>query len=680
MKYWIFTTELAPQFSGGIGTYVDETARAMSACGHEVLVILADWANQGRIELRDAGSYQVVAFSPALWSDESGMGDLARLSHAFSNVFAHLVSERGAPDYLETQDYLGIGYFTLQRQLTFERGFPKVPVLVRAHCPSYAYVRANSDPQFKLPNYWIGEMERFCLKAATKVLSPSLFADRVVLGDVPGADIARLPNPMRLAPVTEWDYSGEFVYFARVQALKGIIELLAAFERRFDAGKLDPITVIGASTVFVERQCDLRQYLENKHADAIDAGLINFMGYVPRPKAHAHLSKAKAVLIPSRLETFCYSAAESMALGRVVVASQTGGQADYIKDGESGILISDCSDAAFDRALNRAAALSDGERREIGETGRRVVDEFAPELVVEKLHNILEQLDPKASRTFPVVRQREHTEHPVAVTEPGRLSVVVPAHNMGTMLCETLRSVFSCSQRPLEVIVINDGSTDLASISVLHQLRAPRGSGIDLKVVHQRNQGLARTRNIGAELATGEYLAFLDGDDLVARDYYARAVEVLENYDNVGFVGCWLKYFEGSNGSWLTWNPEPPFLLYHNLINSASVVFRRQEFLAHGLNDPSLNIGMEDYGSIIQLVSAGVAGVAIPERLFNYRVRVDSMMRGFNDVNQVLMYERLAQTHRDVYADYAVELSGLLNANGPGWAYDNPTWATNWRR
>lgn len=683
MRYWILTTELYPRFGGGIGTYVHETAQALGSRGHDVLVMLADWASATRLEYSSPGHYRLATFSPLEWSSEAGLGDVARLSHAFSNLFRDLVAEHGAPDYVESQEYLGIPYFILQRQLVLEPGYPKVPVLLRAHCPSFAYSRANGEPQYRLPSFWTGEMERFSLRAASAVLSPNAYTDDLVRADVPGANLIRVPNPLDLPPENEAGHSGDFVYFARIQAIKGIIELLAAFERRFDRGELDPISIYGASTEYVERNCDLRQFLERKHAASIEAGLINFHGYLRREVAHQRLREAKAVLVPTRLETFCYGAAESMSLGRVMVASRNGGQVDYIEDGVNGLLIADDSDAALDDALDRAAALTTTERQQLGKAARETVLQFQPNAVVDSLLEALKAVPNGPSRDFPVVRPRIQLAPTTAAAKEGRtklLSVVVPAYNMGEMLAEAVDSLILSSYRPLEIVVVNDGSDDPASLACLYQLRVPAGAGVELRVIHQRNRGLALTRNIGAAAATGEFLSFLDGDDLVERDYYSRAIAVLQEYDNVGFVGCWLRYFGDNDTSWLTWNPEPPFLLYHNLINSASIVCRRELYLEHGQNDPRYNVGMEDYAAVIQMVAAGVPGVALPERLFRYRVRSDSMMRGFNNANQMLMYERLAQLNQQFYSEYAVELTGLLNANGPGWAYDNPTWATGWKR
>src|SRR5215472_561278 len=87
------------------------------------------------------------------------------------------------------------------------------------------------------------------------------------------------------------------------------------------------------------------------------------------------------------------------------------------------------------------------------------------------------------------------------------ISVIIPAYNHARFLTPAIESVLSQTMEPSEIVVVDDGSTDETS-SVLGTF------GRQIRVVRQKNQGVAAARNRGAELATGEYLAFLDADDL----------------------------------------------------------------------------------------------------------------------------------------------------------------------
>lgn len=88
-----------------------------------------------------------------------------------------------------------------------------------------------------------------------------------------------------------------------------------------------------------------------------------------------------------------------------------------------------------------------------------------------------------------------------------RVSVVVPAYNAAATLDETLASLFAQTHRPYEIIVVDDGSTDRTADLL-------RAYGRDVVVVTKPNGGLASARNAGCGAATGDYIAFLDADDL----------------------------------------------------------------------------------------------------------------------------------------------------------------------
>src|SRR5690349_18059587 len=86
------------------------------------------------------------------------------------------------------------------------------------------------------------------------------------------------------------------------------------------------------------------------------------------------------------------------------------------------------------------------------------------------------------------------------------ISVVIPAYNAAAFLAPTLASVFAQDHRPIEVILVDDGSTD-------DTLAIARNWSPVLRVCHQDNAGPASARNRGIAMAQGDYLAFIDADD-----------------------------------------------------------------------------------------------------------------------------------------------------------------------
>ena len=100
-----------------------------------------------------------------------------------------------------------------------------------------------------------------------------------------------------------------------------------------------------------------------------------------------------------------------------------------------------------------------------------------------------------------------------------KVSIVIPVYNVEKYLRECLDSVVNQSLRDIEIICINDGSTD-NSFKILEEYKSKE---IRLQVLSQKNGGQSKARNAGLEVATGEYIYFLDSDDYIKTD----ALEIL---------------------------------------------------------------------------------------------------------------------------------------------------------
>jgi glycosyltransferase involved in cell wall biosynthesis len=118
------------------------------------------------------------------------------------------------------------------------------------------------------------------------------------------------------------------------------------------------------------------------------------------------------------------------------------------------------------------------------------------------------------------------------------ISIVIPSYNYAHFLREAIDSALGQTYPPLEVIVVDDGSTD-ATPEVLASY------GERIRVIRQQNQGVARARNAGIAVARGEYVAFLDADDV----WHPRNLELqiarFEADPSLGLVHCGIEMFDG---------------------------------------------------------------------------------------------------------------------------------------
>lgn len=112
-----------------------------------------------------------------------------------------------------------------------------------------------------------------------------------------------------------------------------------------------------------------------------------------------------------------------------------------------------------------------------------------------------------------------------------RISVIIPLYNKVREIERTLRSVLRQSVLPLEVIVVDDGSTD-GSAEVVESLGSPI-----VKLIRQKNAGVSAARNRAMELAQGEWVALLDGDDWWEAEYLENVERMIDNYAAAGAIG-----------------------------------------------------------------------------------------------------------------------------------------------
>jgi len=682
MNIWYLTTEYPPYFGGGIATYSQLTVAGWRMMGHQVTVLVRDPDGLSESRLvadQPEPGVTVVRFGagyrPAGTEGLVGVGEVA---WQYQAAVLEWIAATEPPDILETQDFNAIAYFLLARRAALDPAVPQFPVVVTVHSPKFLLDPFEDTSGYRLPEYWIGQMERFVLASADHVLFPSQYVWDHLRPYVPTLTGSVLRNPLPLPPAASPPRDRQTVLaVGRLQLLKGTVELVEAFARLWDRGETVQLELIGHDGWYHARGESVYQYLAKRYQRyRADDRLL--LGGPERPAVvAARLARAGVVVVPSRFENLPYAVLEPMAQGRIVVASDTGGQRELISSGTNGWLVAGQDPDAWGERVLAVLQQSDAEWDAMGSAARATVAaECDPARVAaaksEQFVAVVERFrqgGPRAGHHYPFV-------HPVPARAardplPATLSVVIPYFNMGAFVDACLESVYAAELAPSEVIIVDDGSTDPISVAKLYQLeddsRFPR-----LRVLRGKNRGLAGARNRGAMNATGTYLAFLDPDDLVAPGYWAWAVRVMTHYDNVGVVGAWAQYFGEDDTLWPSWNPELPYILYHNTMNSSSLVVRRQDFLAYGLNDSAFRYGMEDWDALVSMVGAGVGGVALPAPLFWYRVRPDSMSRGFRPESLTFLYHKLVSKHRELFAQHAEAVAGLLNANGPQYLAVNP--------
>jgi glycosyltransferase involved in cell wall biosynthesis len=197
---------------------------------------------------------------------------------------------------------------------------------------------------------------------------------------------------------------------------------------------------------------------------------------------------------------------------------------------------------------------------------------------------------------------------------PLLVSIIIPCFNYGRFVNEAVSSALRQTISSLEVIVVDDGSSDAETIGVLETLKTlPR-----VRVIGQINAGLPSARNTGIALAQGEYICCLDADDTLEPSYVELCIAVLELDRAAGFAYSWVQLFGDETTVWRTREFDINEALYDNH-TAASAVFRRDDWLAVGGYQPDMRSGYEDWEFWLRVAALGRRGRLIRSPLFNHR-------------------------------------------------------------
>ncbi len=233
------------------------------------------------------------------------------------------------------------------------------------------------------------------------------------------------------------------------------------------------------------------------------------------------------------------------------------------------------------------------------------------------------------------------------------VSVVIPCHDDGKYLDEAIDSVLKQTYDDVQIIVIDDGSTEEGTVRLLEEYERPK-----TKLIRTARKGLATARNIGVRACDSKYILPLDADDKIKETYLEKAVGIMQANDSIGIVYCNAELFGAEYGPWELQPYRFPEILHGNMI-FCSALFRRSDWETVNGYNPNMVYGWEDYDFWLSLIELGREVCCIPESLFCYRRRPDSMLGKMTDEHVVFSYSQLFRNHPRLYA----ENIGTLLAN-----------------
>lgn len=221
------------------------------------------------------------------------------------------------------------------------------------------------------------------------------------------------------------------------------------------------------------------------------------------------------------------------------------------------------------------------------------------------------------------------------------ISVIIPCYNHGEYLGEAIESVEKNAYTGLyEIIIVNDGSTDLNTISKLNSLKQQ-----GYNVINQANQGLANARNNAIKIARGKYIIPLDSDNKLHKNYFNEALDILEKDSSIDVVYGAPMFFGSEDGIRNIGEFQFKRIINGNYID-ACAVYKKQIWDKVNGYDPNMPaMGHEDWEFWINTCISGGVFYYLDKLCFYYRSLPNSMAKMISTPNEALNKKYIHAKH-----------------------------------
>lgn len=238
-----------------------------------------------------------------------------------------------------------------------------------------------------------------------------------------------------------------------------------------------------------------------------------------------------------------------------------------------------------------------------------------------------------------------------------KISIIVPVYNVEDFLYKCVSSIMNQTYKNLEIILVNDGSTD-GSLIICNELKV---SDSRIKVINKFNGGLSSARNAGLEIATGELISFIDSDDWIEPDFIELLYNGIVIYDaDISVVHFTrvrdfnkIEFSTTTQNSWLVFDRFHAMetLFSNNLIGYSAVNKLYKRYLFTEIRYPEGRI-MEDKGTTYKLVHKVNKVVVNKSPKYHYYLRMNSIIRSkFNSkyFDSIMIHEEIIEFIDKVY-------------------------------
>lgn len=242
------------------------------------------------------------------------------------------------------------------------------------------------------------------------------------------------------------------------------------------------------------------------------------------------------------------------------------------------------------------------------------------------------------------------------------ISVILPIYNIKDYLDKCMKSIFAQTYKNLEIIMVDDGSTDGCGKLCDEYLEKDKR----IRVFHKENGGLSDARNYGIERVSGEYITCIDPDDYVDKDYVEYLYKLIEKYKTKMSICQHRVLFDngriddkGNSGDEVLPNKRCiERMLYHDVIDTSAWAKLYHKDLFRNVKYPFGKL-FEDISTTYKLMLQCREIAVGYESKYNYFIRSNSIVNGKFNPKKMDLLEMTDQMGRDVIAEYP-DLSGAV--------------------
>ena len=613
---------LGPVKNGGIGTACHHLARQLAAWGHEVTIAYVNLNAADAAQMADTEALYArfdVAFEPVV-PRPGAESPLARVPAPAWTLLDWLRARQQPFDIVHVPDWHGLGYGALLAK-SLGLAFGATHFVVTGHAPSlWATEGGRQLVHTEAELGWLF-MERRCVELADTFISVSahladwmrdagyaLPARSFVWPNAfPPPDSA--PDAAAARAARDGAPPEEVVFFGRLEPRKGLLLFIDAVDRLARRGQAPPrVTFLGGRSPridgpeLIDRAA--RQWPVPVRA-ITDAGAREAVAYLARP--------GRLAVIPSLQENCSMAVLECLQAGIPFVAADSGGTPELIDPADRRrALVAPDYIALGDRLAELAAAPLRAVRPRRGFDG--VLD------VWRQWHAQTAPFD-DAARRFAA-----RAASAAAATPP--VTVCLVHHERPDLLRMAAGSALAQDYPDLDAVLVDDGSESPAALAALAEVEADFAAR-GWRVVRQENRYVGAARNAAARAARGEWLLFLDDDNVLFPDAISRLVRAARFAGadcvpaaSIRFTGNGDPRADGAAlgtpirfpGAARAWSH------FSNVVGDACALVRRDVFEAAGGFTEEYRVGLDDLALYNRLIRDGRRIEPLPDPVYYYRM------------------------------------------------------------